>query len=82
MELFSIEFEYFDGSSWSRVKKTILAQSKIQLMKSFINETYCLHETTYDVNKIRPKTRKDLWNEVKKDIDLIQLPYVVHEFLD
>lgn len=76
MKIYRIEFRYFDAASWDYVTKEILSNNIFQLIKLFVYETSYLDDTMYckKSNKIRKKTRKDLWKEIK--IEEIQFPIV------
>lgn len=75
IKVFELEFDMFDGVEWRNVTVNITAISKIQLMRSFIDETRYITGSGVETQK---QTIKRIWNIVKKDIheDMIIFPIV------
>ena len=83
MKIYKIDFRYFDGAYWEYINKTIQADTKISLMKTFIDETTCVSKENTpktDDNSLyyqsEKQQRKLLWNRIKDDLEVINLPIV------
>jgi len=67
MEVYKLEFKYFDGVEWDYIYLKITARTKIQLIKAFLKETEYIHEN------MSGRTKKQLWEYSKQ--------YITHELL-
>lgn len=75
MKTYNMDITYFDGCEWKYVTKTIVATTMIQLIKTFISETHCLHENSF--TKSRKEIIKELWNYSKKFITQEELTFPI-----
>lgn len=76
MILYELEIRFFDGAAWSFVNTKIIAVSKIQIMKCFLQETINITDRKNTDTKIMVK---NLWNECKGDIIEVSLPIITVE---
>ncbi len=76
LTVFNLEFDIFDGSAWENVTINITAETKIQLMKTFLNEVRCMHEQR--AGETRRQSIKRKWNDNKRFIttDILTFPIV------
>lgn len=72
--ILELEFIFFCGVNWREVKIHIVASNRVQLIKSFIQETKSI-VPRYRVCTPR-EIRKELWSEIKKDIETLELPFI------
>lgn len=64
MKVYKLEFTYFDGVQWEDIEVSIIALSKISIMRSFIDATYFAHHFSMDTKAYR----NYIWNSVKSYI--------------
>ena len=71
MEVYKLEISFFDSSLWEHRAIEITAINKFQLIKTFLNET------KYHHSHFLKRTQKDLWNENKMNIELVDLTFPI-----
>lgn len=93
MKIYRLQFSYFDSVEWKTVHKKILAKSILSLMRCFLEETEYINEDKTPKNvdyftykklasamsyeQSKKEQRKLLWLEIRDDIEIILLPYVI-----
>lgn len=75
MKVFILEFNFFCGAHWENIDIRITAQTKVQLIKAFLMETYWMNENRSG------KTKKELWQECNQRIQEDDLKFPIIERL-
>jgi hypothetical protein len=72
MKLFELDCTYFCAMEWATVDLTITDKTIFGLMRAFLNETCGI----YVQGKTTPEAQRELWNDVKDTIAVIDLPII------
>ena len=80
MNVWIIEFSFFDTVDWDTRYLKIMAESEEQLKETFLEETKYIKVDSMFGPETTEETQEQLWNEIKDEQEKLTFPLVTETY--